>query len=122
MATNIPITTLPLPYDRSISLTPVTGLFTFADIVNGNEFRNTGRELVVVQNNDAGAQTVTVTSQPLSKSGRLGHITAASIPAAAYRVFQIFPLDGWASGGVTLISASDVDVRFAVLRVPVPSA
>lgn len=116
MATNIALTELPDPYERTITATPVTATFTFADVVNGNEFRNTGREFVVVQNNDAGAQTVTVTSQPHSRTGRLGHITAASIPAAAYRVFQVFPPDGWATGGVTLISASDADVRFAVLR------
>lgn len=116
MATNITITELPRPYERDILFTPVTATFTFADVVNGNQFANTGKEFVVVQNNDVGAQTVTVTSQPHSRSGRLGSITAASVPAAGYRVFQVFPPDGWAVGGVTLISASDADVRFAVLR------
>lgn len=121
MATNIVITTLPTPYERDITKTPVSATLTAADTVNGNEFRNTGRELVVVQNNDVGVQTVTVTSQPHSVTGRLGHITTASLPIGAYRVFQIFPPDGWASGGVTLISGSNANVRFAVLRVPVPT-
>lgn len=116
MATALTIVDLPDPYETNILNTPIDVGLEASDITAGNEFRNTGREFVLAFNNDIAPQTVTVTSQPASRTGRLGDITAASIPASGWRIFQIFPPDGWSTGGLTLLSTSDVDLQLAVLR------
>lgn len=109
---------LPAGYEDDITLTPVD-IGLEAGVVAGDTFRCTGREILIVHNSDSHGQTITVTSQPYSRTGRLGHITSAVIPADEVRVFQIFPRDGWEVGGVVHIAVSDVDLLVAVLRAPV---
>ena len=82
----------------------------------GDTYSNTGKELVLLRNDDAGAVTITVTSQRDEKN-RLGTISAYSIPAGEYAAFGPFPVSGWNDGNnkVNLL-ASDVDLKVAVLR------
>lgn len=98
MATQITIVDLPDAYEQDINLTPVDPGFTAAD-VTGMSFRSTGREVVVAWNKDNAAKRISINSQPASRTGRLGSIENANVPAGAVRVFQIFPRDGWESGG-----------------------
>ena len=116
MATELTVVDLPDPYETDTANTPVDPGFAAAD-TTGNTFRNTGRELVLARSTGGGGETVTVTSQPASRTGRLGDISAATMPASPDVVaFQIFPPDGWAAGGLTTLTASAVTVEFAVLR------
>ena len=115
------VVALPDGYEDDILLTPVDVGWE-AGVVAGDTFRCTGREILLVHNTDSHGQTITVTSQPESRTGRLGHITSAVIPADEIRVFQMFPRDGWEVGGLVNIAVSDVDVDLAVLRAPVQAA
>ena len=121
MATELTVVDLPGAYEDDILLTPVDIGLAAADLA-GNTFRSTGREIVIVENDDAAPQTIDITSQPASRTGRTGDIAAASLGIGDVRVFQIFLKDGWESGGLITITASDVDVKIAVLRLPVQAA
>lgn len=106
-------TALIVPAPLVTTLTAIT--WTAIDAANGNQIRSTGKEQILFRNDDAGAVTVTVTSRALN--GRTGDIAAVSVPAAAYRMTQIFPQAGWRqSDGMLYFSASDADMKFAVLR------
>jgi hypothetical protein len=115
------IVDLPAGYEDDILLTPVN-IGLEAGVIAGDTFRCTGREILIAHNTDSHGQTITITSQPASRTGRLGHITNAIIPADEVRVFQMFPRDGWEVGGVVHVAVSDVDVFLAVLRAPVQAA
>ena len=121
MATELTVVDLPGAYEDDILLTPVDIGLEAADLA-GNTFRSTGREIVFVQNDDIAQQTVTITSQPASRSGRVGDITDAIIPIGEPRIFQVFPKDGFEAGGLITVTASDADVMIAVLRLPVQAA
>lgn len=103
-------------------LTKEVVAWTAADVVNGNRFLQTGKEVVLAHNTDVGAQTVTF--QSVAINGRLDplHDTAISLAADEYAVFN-FRGDGWkqASGedaGYVIFDASDAGVEFIVLRNP----
>lgn len=116
MATALTVVELPRPYESDILKTPVNPGFVAAD-TTGNTVRITGREFILLRNNGAIARTITVTSQPHSRSGRLGDITAATVPASAVLMgFQVFPPDGWTSAGVLTLTANHLDVQIAVVR------
>lgn len=116
MATLLTIVNLPDPYESDILNTPVNPGFVAAD-TTGNTFRCTGREFVLLRNNGAVGRTITVTSQPHSRSGRLGDISAAVVAASAVLLaFQVFPPDGWTSGGLLTLTANHLDVQIAVVR------
>lgn len=123
MATELTVVAAPSAYERDTANTPIDPGYEAADVANGNEFRSTGRELVLVRNVDGVApHNVTVTSQPASRTGRLGHITATVIPLNGFMVFQIFPRDGWESGGLIAISGDNVNIEFAIVRLPLQAA
>ncbi len=123
MATELTVVEAPDAYEDVITVTPVDPGFVAADAVNGNSFRCTGKELIWVRNTDGAApHNVTVTSQPASRTGRLGDITAAVIPLSGERVFQILPVDGWEVGGLCFISADDAQIEFAIIRYPLQVA
>jgi hypothetical protein len=115
MATTLlTITDMPGPYD----VDGAAIVWNAGDSVNNNHFPSTGKEIVLVRNDEAGAQTVTIVSQPDPQS-RTGDISADSIAAGAYAVYQQFPTMGWkGSGGNIEIQPSDPAVMIAVLRLP----
>ena len=121
MATELTVVDLPGAYEADILETPVDVGLVAADLA-GNTFRSTGKEILIVHNDNAAPQTITITSQPASRSGRIGDIAAASIPIGEVRVFQIFPKDGWESGGLITVTASDVDMMLGVFRAPLQAA
>ena len=96
--------------------------FTFAamDNVNNNDFPATGKEMIVVRNDDAGAQTVVVNSSKCSH-GREGDITMS--PAAAnYSI--VGPLSKslyQETNGNTLLTPSAATLKVAIVRF-VPAA
>ncbi len=115
------IVNLPSGYEDDILLTPVV-IGLEAGELAGDTFRSTGREILIVRNDDVAQQTITITSTPESRTGRLGHITTAAVAASGTGVFQMFPKDGWEAGGLISVVVSDVDMKLAVLRAPVQAA
>lgn len=101
---------------------PVTALsadFTFeaADIVDGNEFAFTGKEVIIVRNDDALDTTLTVQSVagPLNREGDLGPYT---VGPGLYAFFTP-PLTGFQqAGNLCFIDGSDADLMIAVIRFP----
>ena len=91
---------------------------TVADVGNLNQFTFTGKELIIVRNVNAGAQTVTLTSAADDK-GRTGDITAFSLGAGEMAAFLATQLTGWAqSDGKFYLAGSHADIKFAILRLP----
>jgi hypothetical protein len=89
-----------------------------ADDVNGNDVDCTGKEILIVENTDSGAQTVTITAAP-DEFGRTGAITTYSLDAGDYAIFGPFPTSGWRqTDGKLYIDASDALVYLGILRTP----
>lgn len=85
---------------------------------DGNEVPLTGRELLVIQNTNGGAQTWTATSVD-DPQGRVEHITTEAIAAGAIRVWGPVALEGWQqANGMLYFAASHADVKFIVIRLP----
>lgn len=84
---------------------------------DGIDFQATGREVVLIQNSDVGAQTFTLVSVA-DELRRTGDITTYSLAAGEFAAL-IPPTRGWAgSNGRILITMSNVAVKVAVLRMP----
>ncbi len=78
---------------------------------------NNGRQLLLVQNTDAGAQTVTITS--VARNGRTGDITTYSLAAGEFAIFGGFDRAGFnQSDGTVQVEASDAAVKCAVISCP----
>lgn len=117
--TNIPVIT-PIGAFPVLPLTALQAQFVFtaADVANGNSSPMTGRELLIIQNTDAGAQTVTIVSAP-DANGRSGDITTYSLPASTFAMLGPFTTSGWRqSSGKLFFNASNANVKFAVVALP----
>ena len=89
-----------------------------ADFADGARFPHTGREVILIHNLNAGAQTITINSSADPK-GRQGTITTYSVGIGEYAVFGPFPVTGWRQAdGYLTMAASATDVWFAILRLP----
>lgn len=87
-----------------------------ADFADGAEFPLTGQEIVIVQNLNVAAKTVTVTSYA-DGMNRTGDITAYSVGAAEFAILPQFQPMGWANpAGKLHMAASAADVGFLILR------
>ncbi len=114
--TALTVVALPTPY---VTTGPVDPGLTAGDVANGNDFTLTGDEIVIVRNVNVAAKTITITSFSSPITGRVGHITAFSIPAAGIRVFQKFTVAGWRQAdGKLYIDVEHADVEIAVVRIP----
>lgn len=116
-ATRISLTVVAGPYELESTTAQMTAAAgTAADASNGNVVSlNEGRVLLVLENTDAGAQTVTITSQP-DAYGRTADVTAFSMAASA-KVYRIFERYGWGDGNGDLnFSASDAGVLVTAIK------
>ena len=88
-----------------------------ASFADGFSFPLTGRELLLVRNDNAGAQTITIDSMPTKRTTRSGDITAYSIGIGEYALFGPFSSDGWeqTSGDING-EVSAADLALAVLK------
>lgn len=97
--------------------------FTFAagDVVNGNSFVCTGREVLLALNSDpTNPYTFTVTSVDDEK-GRAEDITAYSLAAGEYAAVGagLTNAKGWKqTSGLIHLAVSNAAIKFAVLRLP----
>jgi|SRR5579863_336309 len=101
----------------AVGATDLNLALTAIDTVNGNSFQATGREVLVFENTDASAHTVTITSVN-DNLGRLDtSLTNYSIPANATIAIQMKFLPGWLqSNGLVYISGASALVKVAVLQ------
>ena len=93
--------------------------FTAADVTNGNQFKATGKELLIARNtDDATAYSVTVSSAP-DPYGRTGDISQHSIPPLETHIFGPFPVLGWQqSDGYIYVDAENAAIELAVVVLP----
>lgn len=89
--------------------------FEAADTTNQNEFKASGKDLVVVRNDDTSAHTVTITSKS-DPYNRTQDISAYSVPAGETHIFGSFPRLGWEQSGVIQCEADNSSVFFAVIN------
>lgn len=92
--------------------------FTACDNVNGNSFKGTGHEILVVQNSDAaGAHTFTVTSIADSLGRSDSSLTGYSLPLSTFAVINVNTLSGWrqVDGTIQLACNSNL-IKFAVVQ------
>jgi len=92
-----------------------------ADFADGFSFTNTGRELILIRNDNAGAQTITISSVAMGKTKRTGDITTYSIGIGEYAWFGPFKPEGWNQSGTALLYAAvtAADLYICVVRLPV---
>lgn len=105
------------PYiDESVTAKLGTVTATASDATNGNVISLAKDILLVLENTDVGAQTVTITSYP-DPYGRRADISAFSIAAGAF-VARIFKRYGWGNGdGDLVILTSDVGVTVRAFEI-----
>ena len=116
--TALTVQDVPGKYPGSIGVNAADFTWAAADIVDQNSFPCTGREIVLVRNDNVGPQTVTINSVA-DPYKRTQDVTAYSVGIGEYAFFGPFPVVGWrqADGNVYL-EASAADVFFAVVRLP----
>jgi len=108
----------PGAYPGTIAANAADMTFAAADVANKNQFAATGKELLVVRNDNVGAQTVTINSV-VDTFKRTGDITAYSLGASEYAFFGPFPVGGWRqTDGNLYLEGSHADIKFAVIRLP----
>lgn len=73
-----------------------------------------GKTLVIVQNTDSGAHTVTITSVADSLN-RTGDVSAYSLGGGELAMFGPFKAVGWSNGGQVWISVNDATMKIAVI-------
>lgn len=101
------------PYPASLNLDDL--VWTAADEINANSFALTGKEIILVRNDNVGVQTVTLTSIA-DPTSRTGNVTKA-VSAGEYAVFQASDLTGWMqSDGLFYLQAVVNDVFFSIIR------
>lgn len=100
-----------IPSQQSATLT-----FTAADAVNGNEFLNDGKTAVLMNNTDAGAQTVTFTGNLDPDFGCQVEETVNLAAGAIGVIGDLKPL-GWNQAGSKVVfTASDAAVEVAIYK------
>ncbi len=114
--TAITVQTPPGAYPGTIAADAADLTWVAADVANKNSFVCAGGELVLVRNDDASAQTVTITSVA-DEYARTGDVSAYSVGAGEYALFGPIPVAGWRqSDGSVYLEASSANVKLAVIR------
>jgi hypothetical protein len=104
------------PYPGTVSAGDLAIVFAASDNVNGNKWAFSGRDILLVQNTDVGAQTFTLTSVA-DERGRKGDIATYSVPASGFAAFFISSSFGWTQpDGSIFLASSSANLKFAVIR------
>jgi hypothetical protein len=106
----------------SVQIAVLTGLnpsYGAAD-AGGDEFANSGREVIHVKNGHTSEQTVTVDSKAVCSQG-YDHNAVVAIPAGEERIIGPFPkvrFDDPSTGKVAISYSGVISLTIAVIRVP----
>ncbi len=107
----------PIDIPASYDATGVALTWSATDPANGNYFVATGREIILIRNDDVASQTLTVSSVD-DPYGRSESWTKA-VAAAAYACSQLFPIIGYRqTNGQVYIDSTDADLKVCILRLP----
>jgi len=88
-----------------------------AAFADGFRFPLTGRELLIIKNDNAGAQTVTISSLVSKRTNRKGDIDAYSMATNDIIVLGPFSKDGWEQVSGELWGAvTAADLNIAVIK------
>jgi len=91
-------------------------VFTAADVVNGNSFLSSGKDLLIVHNSDGAAtHTFTLVSAP-DPDGRYANITY-TVGIGSYSFVDITSASIFvqSTNNLVLLSASDVTIQYLVV-------
>lgn len=91
--------------------------FAAMDASNGNSFVPSGREVLIFQNSDSAAHTITITSVA-DKLGRVDtSLVSYSIPANGYAAIQASEIGPWIeTTGLVYLATSSALVKVAILQ------
>ncbi len=106
------------PYPGSVAAEALDITWEAGDATNNNEIAATGKELLLVRNDDVGAQTFTLVSaaDPFKRSA---DITAYSLGAGEYAAFWLGALTGWIQSDRKFhLNPGNANLKFAVLKMP----
>lgn len=111
------VTAIKGPHPGTVAANALDITWTAFPDTNPNTIPLTGREVLLLRNDDVGAQTITITSvgDPYK---RLGTITDYSIGAGEYAAFSfVGPTTGWANAnGQVTVQVSATNIMYAILR------
>lgn len=111
-------TLTPIASTSNYPTVPQLFAFTAGDVANGLQFTMSGKDLILIFNNDAAPQTVTINSVA-DPYGRTGDITAFSMAAGTYYLAGPLPKLGYQqAGGFCFLTSSTVTVKFAIIQIP----
>jgi hypothetical protein len=109
------------PFESSIPVGALNVVMQSSDRTNGNSFKCTGREIVIISNSSGGPATVTFTSTA-DGYGRTKDITDYTVldGAVSYFTGGLTNAAGWknSSGLVTFKITAATNVNVAILRLP----
>jgi hypothetical protein len=94
----------------------LTVTLTAMDASNGNSYVATGTEILIFQNTDTAAHTITINSVADALGRTDTSLTTYSIAASTVAAVQMSSLTGWQSGGLVTMTTSSNLVKVAVLR------
>jgi hypothetical protein len=117
--TAITVQTIKTPW-ATISANGADYTYAAGTVTDGDTFVCTGREILLVKNDNVAAKYITITSVD-DETNRAGSITTYSIGAGEFAVFGIGLTNakGWKStAGTVRITVEHADVKVAVLRLP----
>lgn len=117
--TSFTIINAPGSYLASIAADDLDFAWEAGDVANNNQFASTGKELILVRNDDVGAQTFTIVSIADPQLKRTGDVTDYSVGAGEYAIFGPVEAKGWRqTDGNVYINPSDANLFFAIIRLP----
>jgi hypothetical protein len=105
------------PYPGVVNAGDLAFTFTAADVANLNQFLGPGKFLIIAQNTDVGAQTITFTSKA-DGFGRTGDVATYSMPTTTFATFLVETLGWLQSDGNFYLNASSANVKFAIVKLP----
>lgn len=90
--------------------------FASSDSSNGNDFAASGNDLILWQNTDVSARTITIASVA-DNLGRTGDVTTYSVGAGEFGCFYVGAGNGWQqSTGKVNINTSNALLKVVVLQ------
>jgi len=106
----------PYPAALPVSAGALAVTMTAADASNGNSFVLTGSEILLIQNTDSSAHTVTISSVAIN--GRTGDITTYSVAANSIAAFSFRGgVSGWQqTDGTVHLAVSSALIYFGVIK------
>lgn len=100
----------PIQATGSIQGSGAVGVWTPADVANGNRFRFTGRELLIARNAGSTARSLTMTAFPIPRSGNAAASIAAVQPSYEEEVTADSPIHYWKWAADIYAGSSEPDV------------